>query len=286
VSTGLESGDEMISIKTERDIIGIRQSCVLAATLLHRVAGFIEPGKSIREIDEYAGGLIKAYGARSPFLGYKGFPGHTCISVNEEVVHGIPRDRKIQYGDIVSLDLGVIHEGWVGDTATTVAVGVVDGEARRLMDVTERSLYLAIDKARVGSRLSDVSHAVESFVKTNGFSVVREFVGHGIGRTLHEEPQIPNFGPPGKGPKLKPGMTLAIEPMVNLGVAGVELLADGWTVITADGKPSAHFEHTVLITHGAPEILTIPEGKSGEIAQKVEEIKYYGKQAMIQKHGE
>jgi methionyl aminopeptidase len=247
----------------------MRRSCALAAKLLQLVGSYIEPGKTIREVDEYAGKAIQQHGARSPFLGYKGFPGHTCISINEEVVHGTPRDRKIQYGDVVSLDLGVVFEGWVGDTATTIAVGVVGDRERKLLEVTEESLYLAIDKARPGNRLSDVSHAVESFVRDNGFAVVREFVGHGVGRTLHEEPQIPNYGPPGKGPKLKAGMTLAIEPMVNMGVSKVQLLSDGWTVVTADGMPSAHFEHTVLITPEGPEILTIPEGKSEEIKGKL-----------------
>jgi len=156
----------------------------------------------------------------------------------------------------------VIYGGWVGDTATTVAIGEIAPEVRKLLDVTEQALHLGIDKARPGNRLSDVSHAVESFVRSNGFSVVREFVGHGVGRTLHEEPQIPNYGPPGNGPRLKPGMTLAIEPMVNMGDARVKVLADNWTVVTADGKPSAHFEHTVLITEEGPEILTIPEGAS------------------------
>lgn len=261
----------MIPIKSEKEVEGIRRSCVLAATLLHEVAARIEPGRTIREIDEFAGARMKERRARSPFLGYRGFPGHTCISINEEVVHGTPRDRRVQYGDIVSLDLGVVFEGWVGDTATTVAVGVVDVESQRLMEVTERALYLAIDKARAGAPLSNVSHAVESFVVASGFSVVREFVGHGVGRTLHEKPEIPNFGPPGKGPKLKPGMTLAIEPMVNAGVGKVDVLGDGWTAVTADRRRSAHFEHTVLITRGAPEILTIPEGKSDEVARKWKE---------------
>jgi methionyl aminopeptidase len=269
----------MIPIKTDQDVVALRRSCVLAATLLRRVIQFIAPGRSIREIDDYAGKLIKDSGARSPFLGYKGFPGHTCISINEEVVHGTPRDRKVQYGDVVSLDFGVIFDGWVGDTARTVAIGEVSTETQRLLEITEKSLYLAIDKARSGNRLSDVSHAVESFVHSNGFSVVREFVGHGVGRTLHEEPQIPNYGPPGRGPKLKRGMTLAIEPMVNLGANKVHVLSDGWTVVAADGKPSAHFEHTVLITDDEPEILTIPEGMEVEIASKIKEAKEFIKQA-------
>lgn len=262
-----------IPIKSDQDILGMRRSCALAAKLLYEVAAFIEPGKTIRQVDDYAGARIKENGARSPFLGYKGYPGHTCISINEEVVHGTPRDRKIQYRDVVSLDLGVIFEGWVGDTAMTIAVGEIEEKTQKLLEITEESLYLAIDKARPGNRLSDVSHAVESYVRDNGFSVVREFVGHGVGRTLHEEPQIPNYGPPGKGPKLKPGMTLAIEPMVNMGVAKVQMLQDGWTVVTADGKPSAHFEHTVLITPDGPEILTIPEGKSEEINNKLKRAK-------------
>lgn len=258
-----------IPIKTHEEIVEMRKSCVLAANLLQRVAAFIEPGKSIREIDQYAGSLIVAHGGKSPFLGYRGFPGYTCISVNEEVVHGTPRDRKIQYGDIVSLDLGVVLNDWVGDTATTIAVGAVSADVQRLMDVTERALYLGIDKARPDRRLSDVSHAVESYVVSQGFSVVREFVGHGVGRKLHEEPQIPNFGEPGLGPTLKPGMTLAIEPMVNLGRNEIKILSDQWTVVTRDGKPSAHFEHTVLITPEGPEILTIPDGKRDEIRRKL-----------------
>lgn len=260
----------MIAIRTEKEIEGIRRSCVLAATLLDTLARWIEPGRSIREIDRHAGELIRGHGAKSPFLGYKGFPGNICISVNEEVVHGTPRDTRVQYGDIVSLDLGVVFEGWVGDTATTVALGEVTPEVRGLLEVTEESLYLAVDKARPGGRLSDVSHAVESHVTRHGYSVVREFVGHGIGRSLHEEPQIPNFGRPGQGPRLRAGMVLAIEPMVNLGGANVRVLRDGWTAVTEDGKPSAHFEHTVLVTGKGPEILTVPEGRAGEIERKLE----------------
>ncbi|NUN93139.1 MAG: type I methionyl aminopeptidase [Verrucomicrobiae bacterium] len=259
----------MIAIRTPEEIDGIRRSCALAANLLDALARWIEPGRTIREIDRRAGEMIRARGAKSPFLGYKNFPGHICVSVNEEVVHGTPRDARVQYGDLVSLDLGVVFEGWVGDTATTVALGEVSPEARRLMEVAEESLYFAIDKARAGARLSDVSHAVESYVTRHGFSVVREFVGHGIGRSLHEEPQIPNFGRPGQGPRLKAGMILAIEPMVNLGRPGVRILRDGWTAVTEDGKPSAHFEHTVLVTDQGPEILTVADGKAEEIQQKL-----------------
>ncbi|MDD2707252.1 MAG: type I methionyl aminopeptidase [Verrucomicrobiae bacterium] len=260
-----------IPLKTEKEIVAMRRSCALAARVLDLLAGYLAPGMTLREIDAHAGRLIKEHGARSPFLGYRGFPGNVCISVNEEVIHGTPRERKLQCGDIVSLDVGVVYEGWIGDNARTVALGEAPPEVRRLMEATESSLYLAIDKARPGNRLSDISHAVESFVTARGFSVVREFVGHGVGRTMHEEPQIPNFGPPHCGPKLKAGMTLAIEPMINLGRAEVRRLDDGWTVVTADGKPSAHYEHTVLIGQEGPEILTIPEGKSEEIERKLKQ---------------
>ena len=257
----------MIPIKTPEEITAMRQSCILAAELLRDVAAYVQPGRSLEEIDQYAGQKIKERGATSAFLGYKGFPGHTCLSVNDEVVHGTPRKRKLQYGDALSIDLGVIYNGWVGDTATTLAIGEIDPEIRRLLEATEKSLYFAIDKARAGKRLGNVSHAVEAYVSSQGFSVVREFVGHGVGRTLHEEPQIPNFGPTNQGPKLKPGMCLAIEPMVNLGTGKVKILDDGWTVVTADGKPSAHFEHTILVTEADPEILTcLPKDQSKESA--------------------
>ncbi|MCC7518565.1 MAG: type I methionyl aminopeptidase [Verrucomicrobiae bacterium] len=259
----------MIAIRSPGEIEGLRRSCALAANLLEALARWIEPGLSVREIDRRAGEMIRERGAKSAFLGYKKFPGNICVSVNEEVVHGTPRDLRVQYGDLVSLDLGVVFEGWVGDTATTVALGEAAPEARRLMEVTEESLYLAIDKARPDARLSDVSHAVESHVTRHGLSVVREFVGHGIGRSLHEEPQIPNFGRPGQGPRLKAGMILAIEPMVNLGGPEVRVLHDGWTAVTGDGKPSAHFEHTVLVADQGPEILTVAEGKAEEIQRKL-----------------
>src|SRR5678815_2742499 len=193
---------------------------------------------------------------RSAFLGYKKFPGNICISVNEEVVHGIGGSRRVQYGDIVKIDCGVIKDGWVGDTATTVPVGAIDPRIQRLLHVTEDALEIAIKHAQAGQRLGDLSSSVEEAVVANGYSVVREFVGHGVGRKLHEEPQVPNYGRPGTGPKLKPGMTIAIEPMVNMGGSAVRVLDDNWTVVTADGKPSAHFEHTVLITRDEPEILT------------------------------
>src|SRR5829696_2847338 len=234
----------------------MRSSCRTASIVLDRICSIIRPGISTREIDQAAAEFMGEENCRSAFLGYKKFPGHICVSVNEEVVHGIGGSRRIQYGDIIKIDCGVVKDGWVGDTATTVPVGVIDPRIQRLLQVTEDALEIAIKHAQAGQRLGDLSSAVEEEVVANGYSVVREFVGHGVGRKLHEEPQVPNYGRPGTGPKLKAGMTLAIEPMVNLGTAGVKTLSDGWTVITADGQPSAHFEHTILITKGAPEILT------------------------------
>jgi methionyl aminopeptidase len=196
-------------------------------------------------------------GAKSAFLGYRGYPGAVCISIDSEVVHGIPGARRIEIGQIVSLDVGVIYDGFVGDTATTVMVGVTDPEVIRLVRATELALMAGVEMARAGKRLGDLSHAIEMVAVNAGFSVVRDFVGHGVGRKMHEDPQIPNYGNPGKGPKLKVGMTLAIEPMVNMGESAVEVLSDKWTVRTVDRKPSAHFEHTVAIGDEGPEILTV-----------------------------
>lgn len=246
----------MIPIKNEREIEKMREACRSASRVLERVSAVVRPGITTGEIDLAAAEFIAEEGCKSAFLGYRGFPGQICISVNEEVVHGIGGSRKVQYGDIVKLDVGVIRDGWVGDTATTVPVGVIDEKVARLLRVTEETLELAITYAQAGRRLGDLCAAIEAEIVANGYSVVREFVGHGVGRQLHEEPQVPNYGRKGTGPKLKPGMTLAIEPMVNLGSGGVRVLADKWTVVTSDGKPSAHFEHTVLITKGEPEILT------------------------------
>ncbi|MGN6387758.1 MAG: type I methionyl aminopeptidase [Verrucomicrobiota bacterium] len=249
----------MIILKNERDIEAMRVSGSLAAEVLNLVANWIQPGVTTREIDNYAAGLIKERGAKSAFLGYRKYPGHLCISVNEQVVHGLPSDRRIQLGDIISLDVGVVYHGYIGDTAKTGAVGGCDVQSQKLMDVTERALYEGIEQAVAGNRVVDISRAVQKCVESNGFSVVREFVGHGVGRSMHEEPQVPNFVDGKSSPKLRPGMTIAIEPMVNAGKAGVEILSDGWTVVTRDGLPSAHFEHTVLITEQEPEILTCPE---------------------------
>lgn len=234
----------------------MRLACRTASDVLDRVSSVIHPGITTGEVDKAAADFMTGAGCRSAFLGYRGFPGHICVSVNEEVVHGIGGSRKIQYGDVVKLDIGVIVDGWVGDTATTVPVGVIDEKVQRLLAVTEEALYKAIPYATDGRRLGDLCSTIEDEVVSNGYSVVREFVGHGVGRKLHEEPQVPNFGRKGSGPKLKAGMVLAIEPMVNMGGAAVKILSDNWTVITLDRKPSAHFEHSVLVTKGEPEILT------------------------------
>ena len=249
-----------IPIKNEREIEMMRAAGRVAGTVLHRLVGMIRPGITTKEVDEAAADYMAELKAKSAFLGYRGFPGNICISMNEEVVHGIGGARKIQYGEIVKLDVGVIKDGWVGDTATTVEVGVVDEKTQRLLQVTQEALRIGISCAVAGRRLGDMGAAIEEEVLANGYTVVREFVGHGVGRALHEEPQVPNYGRAGSGPKLKPGMTLAIEPMVNLGRSGVKVLGDQWTVVTLDGKPSSHFEHTVLVTKGEPEILTVREG--------------------------
>ena len=229
----------------------------VAGKVLDEIAAFIKPGVTTRQIDNFAAERIKSYDGKSAFLGYRKFPCHTCLSVNDEVVHGIASERELKFGDIVSVDVGVVHKGFIGDTARTVAVGGCGVAAQRLLDVTEQSLYLGIAQARPGNRVLDISLAVQRYVESNGFSVVREFVGHGVGRSMHEEPQVPNFDEGKKSsPKLKSGMTIAIEPMVNIGRADVKILKDGWTVVTQDGSLSAHFEHTVLVTDGEPEILT------------------------------
>jgi methionyl aminopeptidase len=250
----------MIPIKNPKEVERMRQACRTAREILDRVSELVRPGIMTREVDEAAADFMQEAKVKSAFLGYRlghrVFPGNICISLNDEVVHGIGSQRRIQYGDIVKLDIGIIKDGWVGDNATTVAVGVIDERVEHLMRVTETALASAIAVARPGGRLGDICAEVEDQARRSNFSVVREFVGHGVGRKMHEEPQIPNYGKRGSGPKLKAGMTLAIEPMINLGTANVRLLENGWTVCTADGMPSAHFEHTVLITKDEPEILT------------------------------
>ena len=229
----------------------------VAGKVLDEIAAFIKPGLTTRQIDNFAAERIKSYDGKSAFLGYRKFPCHTCLSVNDEVVHSIASERELKLGDIVSVDVGVLYQGFIGDTARTVAVGGCGVAAQRLLDVTEQSLYLGISQAKPGNRVLDISIAVQQYVEKNGVSVVREFVGHGVGRSMHEEPQVPNFDEGKKtSPKLKPGMTIAIEPMVNIGRPNVKILKDGWTVVTQDGSLSAHFEHTVLVTDGEPEILT------------------------------
>ncbi len=246
----------MIPIKNESEIEMMRAAGRAARAVLERLAAMVRPGITTQEIDAAAADFMVEEKCKSAFLGYRGFPGQVCISVNEEVVHGIGGVRRLQLGDIVKLDVGVNKAGWIGDTATTVGVGSLSAMADKLLQATESALAVALEHALSGKRLGDLCAAIEQSVLANSFSVVREFVGHGVGRKLHEEPQVPNFGKPGEGPKLKPGMTLAIEPMVNVGRPGVRVLSDGWTVVTEDGQLSAHFEHTVLITRGAPEILT------------------------------
>ena len=240
----------------------MRVACRLSAELLREVAAQVRPGATTGELDAFAAERMRALGVKSAFFGYGGFPGHTCISLNEEVVHGIPGPRVINAGDIVSVDLGVVAEGFIGDNATTVRVGAVDAETDRLCRACEASLAAGIDAARAGGHLGDIGHAVQTVAEAAGFSVVRDFCGHGVGRKLHEDPQIPNFGQPGKGPVLKPGMTLAIEPMINQGTWKVEVMANGWTVKTLDRKRSAHYEHTVRVAEAGPaEILTCAEMK-------------------------
>jgi methionyl aminopeptidase len=249
---------KMIILKSERDLEAMRPACQVARAVLDEVSDFIQPGRTTREIDQFAAGRIKHYGARSAFLGYRKYPCYICISVNDEVVHGLANERRVDFGDIISLDVGVIYNGFIGDNARTVAVGGCSVEAQRLMDVTERALYEGIAQARPGNCVEDISRAIQLCVESNGYSVVREFVGHGVGRSMHEEPQVPNFVDGKPTAKLRPGMTLAIEPMVNAGSPAVKILKDGWTVVTKDGQLSAHFEHTVLITEGEPEIMTCP----------------------------
>jgi methionyl aminopeptidase len=250
-----------IKLKTDDDLKLMRPACVVAGTVLDEIAAFIRPGLTTRQVDEFAARRIQAHGAKSAFWGYRKYPCQTCLSVNDEVVHGLATDRELNFGDIVSVDVGVFYKGFVGDTARTVAVGGCGVAAQRLMDVTEHALYEGIAAAVPGNRVTDISRAVQNYVEGNGFSVVREFVGHGVGRAMHEEPQVPNFVDRKMNDKLRSGMTIAIEPMVNAGQAAVKILKDGWTVVTQDGSLSAHFEHTVLITDGKPEILTWPEKK-------------------------
>jgi len=251
----------VIVCKSPAELERMRPANVLVADVLVELRGMVAPGVTTADLDRYAEKRVRAAGGVPAFKGYHGFPATLCISVNEEVIHGIPGPRALCEGDVVSIDLGVVLGGFFGDAAVTVPVGRVSGEAAELLRVTEESLYLGIERARVGGRVSDIGHAVQRHVEAHGFSVVREFVGHGVGHALHEEPQVPNFGPAGRGPRLTEGMTLAIEPMVAMGKAAVKVLGDGWTAVTKDRSLAAHFEHTVAITSAGPVILTTPGGQ-------------------------
>jgi methionyl aminopeptidase len=256
----------MIPIKDKDGIARMREACAIAAAVLARLRTYVAPGITTYDLDQMGKSLIASHGARSADYGYQSgsrrFPAYICVSVNEEVVHGIGSlKRVLRDGDIVSLDVTVEHGGYIGDNAVTVPVGTITPQLRKLLDVTEQALDTGIRQAVSGNRIGDISAAVQAFVEARGFSVVREMVGHGVGISMHEPPEIPNFGRRGTGDRIKPGMTLAIEPMVNVGRPGVRTLADGWTVVTTDGLPSAHFEHTVLTTEQGAEVLTLPRSK-------------------------
>ena len=250
----------MIIIKNGHEIEAMRQACRITAAARALAGEMVRPGVSTKQIDKAVHDFIVSQGAKPSFLGYGGFPASTCISVNDTVIHGIPSGYILKEGDIVSIDVGAYYKGFHGDCAATYPCGEISPQAQKLIDVTKQSFYEGIRFATKGHRVSDISHAIQTYVESNGYSVVRSFVGHGVGAQLHEEPEVPNFGMPGRGPRLIPGMTLAIEPMVNAGVADVRILKDRWTTVTADGKLSAHYENTVLITDGEPEILTVTEG--------------------------
>lgn len=250
----------MIPIKNEREIDAMRQACKITAAARALAGEMVRPGVTTRQIDKAVHDFIVSQGAKPSFLNYAGFPASACISVNETVIHGIPGNRVLKDGDIVSIDVGAYYKGFHGDCAATFACGEISPQARKLIDVTKQSFFEGLKFAKQGCRISDIGHAVQTYVEANGFSVVRSFIGHGVGANLHEEPEVPNFGKPGRGPRLIRGMTLAIEPMVNEGTFDVKVLSDRWTTVTCDGKLSAHYENTVLITDGEPEILTVAEG--------------------------
>lgn len=246
----------MIIIKSPAEIEKMRQAGRKTALIMAGIEDMIKPGVTPLDLDRKAGEIIAREGAKTAFKGYMGYPAHICVSINEEVVHGIPRNRPLNEGDIVGVDLGAVYDGFYGDMARTFSIGKVNEEQKKLIRVTEESLWKGIEQCVPDNRLGDISNAVEQWVVKHGFSVVRDFVGHGIGTKMHEDPPVPNYGKPKTGPKLQVGMVLAIEPMVNLGKADVRILSDGWTVVTKDGKMSAHFEHTVAITENGPEVLT------------------------------
>lgn len=247
----------MIAIKNSRELAAMREACIISARALKLGGEAVEPGVTTAEIDRLIRKYIESQGAKPSFLNYGGFPASACISVNETVIHGIPDKRVIKAGDIVSIDVGAYFNGFHGDNAATFGVGEISPEAAALLKATEESLYEGIAMAKAGNRIGDIGAAVQRYVEMRGYSVVRQFVGHGVGTNLHEDPSVPNFGTPGRGPRLLPGMTLAIEPMINMGGPDVRILPDGWTTVTTDGKLSAHFEHTVAITKDGPVILTV-----------------------------
>ena len=250
----------MITIKNEHELESMRQACKITAAARALAGEMVRPGVKTKEIDQAVYDYIVAQGAKPSFLNYNGFPASVCISVNSTVIHGFPGEYVLQEGDIVSIDVGAFYKGFHGDCAATFACGAISTEAQRLIDVTKQSFFEGMKFATSGNRVQDISHAIQTYVESNGFSVVRSFVGHGVGRHLHEDPEVPNFGRPGRGARLVRGMTIAVEPMVNVGTAEVRILKDGWTAVTADGRLSAHYENTVLITDGEPEILTVTEG--------------------------
>ena len=246
----------MIICKTPREIEIMREAGRIVALTHQELKQHITPGIKTKELDQIAEKTIQKYGATPSFKGYNGFPGSICASVNEELVHGIPGKRKLKEGDIISIDIGAKYNGYHGDSAWTYPVGNISESVQKLLDVTEKSLYLGLEQVKPGERLSNISHAVQTHAEENGFSIVREYVGHGIGQDLHEDPQIPHYGPPNRGPRLKPGMVICVEPMVNQGRRYVKTLSDDWTVVTVDGKWCAHFEHTIALTEAGYEILT------------------------------
>ena len=250
----------MIAIKNGHELERMRKACKITAAARALAGDMVKPGVTTKEIDKAVHDFIVSQGAKPSFLGYGGFPASTCISVNDTVIHGIPGGYVLRDGDIVSIDVGAYYQGFHGDCAATYACGTISPEAQRLIDVTRESFFEGIKYAKRGHRVSDISHAVQKHVESNGLSVVRSIVDHGVGAQLHEDPEVPNFGAPGRGPRLLPGMTLAIEPMVTMGSYEVKVLKDKWTTVTADGKLAAHYENTVLITDGEPEILTVTEG--------------------------
>ena len=252
-------GLEMISLKSPREIEAMRRAGRITAQARALAGSMVAPGVTTLEIDKAVRRFIESQGAKPSFLGYSGFPGSACISVNEEVIHGIPGPRVLKDGDIVSIDVGAFIGGFHGDCAATYACGQISDEARKLIEVTQQSFWEGMKFARPGQRVSDISHAVQQYVESNSCSVVRDFIGHGVGAKLHEAPEVPNFGPAGRGPRLLPGMTLAVEPMVNAGDWRVKVLKDGWTTVSLDGSLTAHYENTILITEDGPEVLTVTE---------------------------